>query len=399
MRGASQKNSFDLSELNAIHDRDYAFALDMFTCMMLEAYKDSRPMQLLIIADDLTGALDSAATLAMVGLRCVVARRPVDLPDAAQADTDVVAVSTASREGTADAACAAVENVFGHLPVSPEIIFKKIDSRLKGHIGTELSVVGAWTGIGRALVAPAIPSQGRTVENGCLIGRGVNVPIDIAACAGGSGLVIDVPGAQTDADLDRAVANALAGPPVLLVGAAGLAGSLGRYLRPDGHATPPKRLSAPLLLAIGSCDPITLAQVDALRGLGLLELAAYDGCLAEIPAPEAAVILVRLLGDDNTFDPKRAGASFARSIATLLDTTMARSVLACGGETANAILDELGVGVLRVSGELLSGVPVSTMVVKGRTIRLVTKSGGFGERDALLAVVKATTGAREDDHP
>ena len=33
-------------------------------------------MRVLIIADDLTGALDSAVTLTRAGLRCVVARRP-----------------------------------------------------------------------------------------------------------------------------------------------------------------------------------------------------------------------------------------------------------------------------------------------------------------------------------
>ena len=61
-------------------------------------------MQLLIIADDLTGALDSAVTLARVGLRCVVARRPSDLPGAAEG-AEVVAVSTASRVEASAATC------------------------------------------------------------------------------------------------------------------------------------------------------------------------------------------------------------------------------------------------------------------------------------------------------
>ena len=39
-------------------------------------------MRLLIVADDLTGALDSAATLASASLRCLVARRPHDIGEA-----------------------------------------------------------------------------------------------------------------------------------------------------------------------------------------------------------------------------------------------------------------------------------------------------------------------------
>jgi uncharacterized protein YgbK (DUF1537 family) len=352
-------------------------------------------MQLLIIADDLTGALDSAVTLAAVGLRSVVARRPSDLPAAARSGADVVAVSTASREGSAAAARANTEQVFDLLPRPAAMVFKKIDSRLKGHVGPELAAVGARSGIGRALVAPAIPGQGRTVERGRLTGTGVAAPIDVTDAVAGSGLSILVPDTRTDADLDRAVADALAGPPVLLVGAAGLAAALGRRLRPGGRAAPPRRLPAPLLLAIGSRDPITLAQVEALRATGVAELAAPDGRVDD-PVPAGPALLVRLVAGGEPFDPGAAGAAFARSVATLLGATAAGTLLACGGETADAILGELGVGVLRVEGELLSGVPVSAMVVKGRDMRLVTKSGGFGAPDTLVAVVEAATAGTQE---
>ena len=65
-------------------------------------------MRVLIIADDLTGALDSAVALTGAGLRCVVARRPADVPAALRERPDVLSVSTASREGGASAARAAV---------------------------------------------------------------------------------------------------------------------------------------------------------------------------------------------------------------------------------------------------------------------------------------------------
>jgi uncharacterized protein YgbK (DUF1537 family) len=150
-----------------------------------------------------------------------------------------------------------------------------------------------------------------------------------------------------------------------------------------------------MLLAIGSRDPITLAQVDALRATGVTELAAPGGHV-DGPAPPDAALLVRLVAGSESFDPAAAGAAFARSVAALLDATAAGTLLACGGETADAVLGVLGVGVLRVEGELLSGVPVSAMVVSGRDMRLVTKSGGFGAPEALIAVVRAAAAGTQE---
>jgi uncharacterized protein YgbK (DUF1537 family) len=354
-------------------------------------------MQILIVADDLTGALDSAAAMAGVGLRCRVARRPSDLSEVLDAGVDVLAVSTASREGPAEQARNAVGRVFEVLGDRPVTVFKKIDSRLKGHVGAELDVIRARTGIGRAVAAPAIPAQGRATERGQLVGAGVATPVDVAAALAGSGLAVEVPDAESDADLDGVVAAALSGPPTLLVGAAGLAAALGRHVRPGQRAAPPARLSAPVLFAIGSRDPITLAQVEALRAAGVDEIEAPGGELSRPPrTPMPETLLVRLVAGSGAFDPERAGARFGRSVGELLASRSPGTLFACGGETADAILGGLGVGVLEVEGELLPGVPVSTIVVSGRDLRLVTKSGGFGGPDVLLTVLGAAGGGREE---
>src|SRR3546814_1188368 len=56
------------------------------------------------------------------------------------------------------------------------VLFKKIDSRLKGHIEAELDV----TPFRRALVVPAIAEFGRLVEAGHVTGFGVETPLFIA---------------------------------------------------------------------------------------------------------------------------------------------------------------------------------------------------------------------------
>jgi uncharacterized protein YgbK (DUF1537 family) len=358
-------------------------------------------MRVLIIADDLTGALDSAVAVAGAGLRCAVARRPDDVAAALAGRPDVLGVSTASREGGAAAArsavAAALDAALDAAGELPEILFKKVDSRLKGHVADELGALAARAGRGRALAAPAIPAQGRTVSGGWLTGAGIAEPVSVAAAVAARGLEIEVPDTVAESDFDAPLARALAGPPAVLVGAAGLAAALARRLSRHTPAPAPLRLSPPLLLAIGSHDPITLAQVERLAASRVTPLAtAPDGACPPLPAGRTALVRLTAVAG-RRFDPRAAGARFAAGIAQLVRTGEVRTLFCCGGETADAILGALGVGVLHIEGEILPGVPVSRMLVDGRGLQLVTKSGGFGSADALVSVVEAADGSLEGE--
>jgi uncharacterized protein YgbK (DUF1537 family) len=352
-------------------------------------------MRVLIVADDLTGALDSAVALTGAGLRCVVARRPGDVAAALALRPDVLGISTASREGSVAAARAAVAAALDAVGELPEIVFKKVDSRLKGHVAAEVAVLAERAGRRCALVAPAIPGQGRIVADGRLSGTGVAAPIDVAAALAASGLDLDVPATRGDGDLDRPLARALAGRPALLVGAAGLAAALARKLAPGEWAIPVPRLEAPILLAVGSHDPITIAQIDRLAGTGKAAIAAAPegACPALIPGAAGVMRLVAVEG--RVFDARAAGARFAGGIGKLVREGDVRTLLGCGGETADAILGELGAGALVIEGEVLPGVPASSILLGDRRLKVVTKSGGFGGEDALVAVVAAATDPRE----
>lgn len=351
-------------------------------------------MRALLIADDLTGALDSAVALTGAGLRCVVARRPRDVAAALALGPDVLSVSTASREGSAAAARAAVSSALDAVGALPEIVFKKVDSRLKGHVAHEVDTVAERTRRHRVLAAPAIPAQGRTVAAGALVGTGVAEPIDVAAVFRGSRLAIEVPETRNDADLDAALARIGEYRGTLLVGAAGLAAAIARGIAARPWSIPRPAIESPILLAIGSHDPITIAQVDRLAATGNVTAAtAPDGLVP--PSVTGGANLVRLVpGDRRPFDAVGAGARFADGVAKLVKNGAARSLLACGGETADAILGALGHGVLVIEGEALPGVPVSRILSEQDGLQLVTKSGGFGDDDVLAAVV-AAAGRRE----
>lgn len=344
-------------------------------------------MRVLIIADDLTGALDSAVALAG-GLRCVVARRPGDVGEALALGADVVSVSTGSREGSADAARAAVAAALDAVGALPEIVFKKVDSRLKGHVAEELAVLAARSGRSRALVAPAIPAQGRSVVGGKLVGTGVAEPIDVAARLAGSALGPDIPDTRTEKDLDAALERAQVGDePALLVGAAGLAAAVARKLAGGAAPIPRPPLAAPILLAIGSHDPITLAQVERLAETGEVAFAtAPDG---NCPASAGGGVVRMVAVEGRRFDPRAAGQRFAEGIARLVKAGKIGTLFACGGETADAILGALGRGTLVIEGEVLPGVPVSSIVIDDIRMQFVTKSGGFGDESALASVVAA----------
>src|SRR5262245_35206031 len=123
-------------------------------------------MLVTLIADDLTGACDAGAPFA--------GRAPVGVfvaPTSPGPEWTVAAVDTESRELLAADAAAATQAAVGRLGarLPGGLLFKKIDSTLRGPIGAELEALLAVSGRQVALVCPAFPAQGRTVSAGTLL--------------------------------------------------------------------------------------------------------------------------------------------------------------------------------------------------------------------------------------
>lgn len=115
-----------------------------------------------VIADDFTGA----AELAGISLRCGLSVA-VYFDNNITEDADVVVVSTDSRSMQKAAAvyCTAdaVEAVLKH---QPYLLYKKIDSVLRGYVVEEVKVQMELTGKSKVLILPANPSLKRTISNG-----------------------------------------------------------------------------------------------------------------------------------------------------------------------------------------------------------------------------------------
>lgn len=336
------------------------------------------PPRLMIVADDLTGALDSAGEAARLGIATRVFLSPTALARAQdQALPPVVAVSTGSRDGTAIAALQAMADVCACLGwLRPERVMKKVDSRLKGHVAGETAALASALGLSRMIVAPALPDMGRVQRGGLLSGSGIAAPVGIRGRF--AGLNVAVPDIATAADM-AAVADA----PGLPVGARALASALVERLWPGLRPVPCPALPGPAVFAIGSRDPVTLAQLAQLH----LPVTKAPGGRLSAPGTgigtgtdPAGSRIYCMVADPGTARPAaEAGRDFAAALARRLDRQFPGTLIACGGETAGAILTRLGIGQLDVTGLALPGVPVSSATLAdGRRLVVMTKSGGFG---------------------
>lgn len=133
--------------------------------------------KLLILADDLSGAADCANACASSGLNAVVSFEDLDL------DGEVLSIDCDTRHlSPAEAAARVTRLMQSPLLRQPDqLLFKKVDSTLRGNVGSELRATldgrrGASTSRVVAVMAPAFPAGGRTTVNGYQLLHGV--PLD-----------------------------------------------------------------------------------------------------------------------------------------------------------------------------------------------------------------------------
>jgi uncharacterized protein YgbK (DUF1537 family) len=354
------------------------------------------PDTLRLMADDMTGALDSAAGLVSVFGPLAVGIRP---------GPDCPVLDTATRETTMAEAAKRVAALASHLSPAPgQLSYLKLDSLLRGHAGAELAAVLRANRYRHVIIAPALPFQNRITRHGrqglrdaaggwAPTGEDLALTLRMAGFTVGLGSAL-APGitlhdAESDADLDRLVAEGLtAEGPVLWVGSGGLAAALGRAL--GGGPPPSPALPGPLLGLIGTDHPVMLGQLDALPDQPVKFI---DQTVNELPtlAGRAALFLRPAVPDGLC----RAGAQ--AEIASLFSGVVRNlprpgTLFVSGGETLRGLLLPLGVERLRVLGEWEPGLPISELV-GGRWsgLMVVSKSGAFGMPDLLNRLLASLT--------
>ena len=128
----------------------------------------------LIIADDLTGGADAGAQFARKGLNTLLILTHGSKVDFSKyPDREVLVISTHSRGLPPEEAFRRVSLLLENYSKNLfPVVYKKIDSTLRGNIGTETDAILKKTGLSLGFLTPAFPEQDRVVVGGIHLVRG-----------------------------------------------------------------------------------------------------------------------------------------------------------------------------------------------------------------------------------
>jgi uncharacterized protein YgbK (DUF1537 family) len=270
-----------------------------------------------------------------------------------QTASHVLAITTNSRSDEPALAAGKVARAVADLPPH-DLLYKKIDSVLRGNTYAEIAALGERP----AIACSAFPDQGRVVQAGVAHPPGIDLRSVLPPW-------VEIRDAATNAELDDIAADALLRTPTpLLIGSAGLARAVARLIRPIPPLEPFVPGHATVVLAIGSTSETTREQIA-----WLLQHLPRNFILYEIDVRQPRPGQLSLLKDD--LARRRDGG-----------------LILSGGDTALLVCDLLGVSAIALEREVLPGMPLGRLVGGvADGLAVITKSGGFGAPDALACAV------------
>ena len=325
------------------------------------------------------------------------------------------------------------------------------DSTPAGNIGPIVDAVLETLGTEGTILCPALPANGRVVKDGILYVKGVplaespmkdhpltpmwesrirllmepqgkyeslEIPADKLYAPAGelNSRIRDfregkehwylIPDYIDDKDAARIVE--LFGNMTVLTGGSGVLTELAKHLRTrETPATPYKGTEGPAVIVAGSCSTATHAQELWYEANGGASLKLSDEEIqngTQTPASiwsqmgENEAPLIYSYETPEGLQKKRneAGRLLAAQIEETLAQTAAYAVnhgvtriIAAGGETSGAVTKALGYSAYRIGESVAPGVPVMTPV-DNPSVRLVLKSGNFGQEDFFGRALKLT---------
>ncbi len=325
------------------------------------------------------------------------------------------------------------------------------DSTREGNIGPVADAVMEYFQQDYTILCPALPVNGRTVRDGCLYVGGVplnessmkdhpltpmwdsriknliqaqsryeaaELPGDLENAEEMDRFLVEqkeksehfyvIPDYEDDRDGKKIVE--WFGDLKFLTGGSGLLEFLGAFL---SEKTEKKSVSAkndsPGVVFAGSCSVATLGQIDDYKARGHIALKIDPLALLrgeqtkeEIAAfvqehPEEEVLIY----SSDTADQIREIQKMGREkIAGLIEQTLSGTaailvekgygrIVVAGGETSGAVTKALGYDAFEIGPSVAPGVPIMTPL-ENRNIKLVLKSGNFGQRDFFTRALTMT---------
>lgn len=384
--------------------------------------------RVVVLADDLTGAADTAGQFDRAGWTAELQVGP-----GGPSEAEVVAINTDSRPLEPAAAADAIRTALDKVTVDEgAALYLKVDSTLRGPVRAMAdsllkATVAARGGEVVAVVCPAFPAMGRTLVDGVLLVHGVPVdktavgrdpvtPVreshvptlldaplvqlaaeatdaELAASLRGHGSVVVVD-ARDEADLDRVARAVLAlGNEAVAVGSAGLAAHLARRWRPVPEG--------PVLVVVSSLHDASREQAEALAAAGarriqpdaatVRDAEAWERFVAETSIDDSDTVL--LMGPENdgaAVEPSLVAIRLGELAARLVSIQRPAGLVIAGGDGALAVLTALSATGIRLDGEVTNGVPLGYLTGGPNAgLPMATKAGGFGTDDILIRAAAA----------
>lgn len=409
------------------------------------------------IADDFTGGSDAASFLVAGGMNTVLCSgipgEGFSLPE----ECEAVVIALKSRtQKTAEAVADSRRAIRWLTEQGAEQFYIKycstFDSTPEGNIGPVVDAVLEETDTQGTILCPALPANGRTVQEGVLYVNGVHLaessmkdhPLtpmrksriaELMAPQGkypsyelhrellrGDRAVLEaelnaftknkehyylIPDCADDDDAEI-LAELFGGFRVLTGGSGILTALARRRKRGEPAALPQSAAVGPALLLAGSCSAATNAQTAwflaqgvvgiRLEDSGLLEGTQTADTLWEEVCSHRAPVLVYAYETPEGLQRKRNEAG--RRLSALIERTLAglavRAVsggvtrmIVAGGETSGAVTRALGYRAFQIGESIAPGVPV-LLPLEAPSVRLVLKSGNFGQEDFFGRALAAT---------
>lgn len=405
--------------------------------------------KLLIVADDLTGALDTGVKFSEAGL---ATRFLTDWKsDLTKETADVVVLCAPTRHLPQEQAYEIIRNIVERNAERFPYIMKKTDSGLRGNIGAELQAVLDGAGARVLTFFPALPEMRRTTYGGVQYIDGVPVsrsvfgrdPFDpvldddipsllrrqcrAAVRVVPEGETPDAPKAPEEGvilvcdatsveSMRQGVSSANErGTMRVTAGCAGLAQVLAGELAGKVSAEEISVARQPLLVVCGSVNRISTAQLDYAERNGFERLHVQPAFLLNddsVDGGENKAFFTEILAACQTQRPvvvdtispvgngllegetelpretlrQRISQRLGQLIQALLRRGMERRVMIIGGDTLSAFIDTIGCRTISPLREIDHGVVLSRFAYDGKTHQILSKSGGFGGEELLVKI-------------
>jgi len=378
-------------------------------------------MRVLVLADDLTGALEVGALFAGRGLPALVTMETRLDPECLEETVLVHVINTETRHLAPDEAFRIVHTIArAARDKGIRYIYKKTDSTLRGNIASELSAIAAAFPDFPLVYVPAYPRLGRTIIDGKLYVNGVPVsetsysddklnPVlesHVPALLKAAGLPVHsiradalhepMPAAvyvldgTTEEDLRSAARFfAVTRQLSLAAGPAGFAPHFADFVNLPRSAPPPMPSIRSCLVINGSRHEMSVAQIQHAEAQGWLVI----DTTSVSSAPSGWVILRNPpLNSPSELD---FVARLGELVRNILKQISLDAMVVFGGDTVYGILKAIGLNSVWPIGEVLPGVPVtrvkavalaSVRRMRKQDFYLITKAGGFGTPDLLTLV-------------